>query len=140
MKNLYLFFSVALFSACGVKDKVVENQTENLIMQAVTSGQWQVTGYTTGSTDQTPDFSGYSFQFKKNYTVDAINNGSIVKTGTWNAAGNAQAQTMTSNFTNANNPLPLLNGTWNILNTTWTSVEASQTVNGELRNLKLTKL
>src|SRR4051794_22925138 len=99
MKNLYLFLFVVLFFACSVKDKVVENQTESLVMQAVTNGQWKVTGYTTGSTDQTSDFSGYSFQFKKNYTVDAINNGSIVKTGTWNAAGNAQAQTMTSNFT-----------------------------------------
>ena len=77
------------------------------------------------------------FQFKTDHTVDAINNGTVEKTGFWNA--DATSQTITSNFTNAVDPLALLNGTWTITNNSWTWVEAKLTVNGELCNLRLDK-
>jgi len=103
----------------------------------MTNGQWTVTSYIKGGTDVTTDFAPYKFQFKTNFTVDAINSGTLEKTGTWNA--DANAQTITSAFANATNPLTLLNGTWNITNTTWTSVQANQTVGAELRTLRLDK-
>jgi hypothetical protein len=34
----------------------------------------------------------------------------------------------------------LLNGTWQITNSDWTFVEASQTINNELRTLRLEKI
>ena len=101
------------------------------------NGQWKVTNFNKGSNDITANFASYNFQFKSNYTVDAINSGSVEKTGTWNA--DATAQSITSNFINAADPLALLNGTWLITNTTWTSVEAKQTASGELRILRLDK-
>lgn len=116
----------------------IEEKQQNLVLQAMVNGQWKVSSFNKGGTDLTNDFSPYKFQFKENLTVDAINNGSVEKTGSWNA--DANAQTITSNFTGATNPVILLNGTWNITSTTWTSVNASQTVNGELRTLRLDKL
>src|SRR6476661_9961758 len=110
MKNLYVLFLVLFAAGCGVKDKIVEQQQQNLIMSAITSGQWKVTGYVKGGTDVTADFSGYLFQFKNNYTVDALLNGTLEKTGSWAAAGDMQAQTMTASFSNATYPLILLNG------------------------------
>jgi hypothetical protein len=140
MKNRYLLLFLSLVIAgCGAKDKIVEQQQENLIMAAITTGQWKVTGYVKGGVDVTTDFSGYLFQFRNNYTVDALLNGYVEKTGSWAAAGDMQSQTMTANFANATNPLLLLNGTWDIVTTTWTSVDAKQTVNGEQRTLRLDK-
>lgn len=132
MKKLYpLIVLIALF---GCKK---EKKAENMVIQAMVTGQWKVTSFNKGGTDMTNNFATYKFQFKTDFTVDAINNGSIEKTGTWNA--DAVAQSITSNFSNAVSPVILLNGTWAITNNSWTWVEAKQTVNGELLSLRLDK-
>ncbi|MGZ3951540.1 MAG: hypothetical protein ACXVBZ_09095 [Flavisolibacter sp.] len=115
----------------------IKKKEESLVVQAMVDGQWKVTNFKKAGSDVTTDFANYKFQFKTNFTVDAINNGTIEKTGSWNA--DATSQTITSNFPSAVNPLVLLNGTWQITNNSWTWVEASQTVNGELLNLRLDK-
>jgi hypothetical protein len=132
MKNLHLFFLLIILAGCKK-----EKKAENLVIQAMINGQWEVTNFNKGGTDITNSFAPYKFQFKTDFTVDAINNGTVEKTGSWNA--DASTQTITSNFTNAVNPLVLLNGTWKITNNSWTWVEASQTLNGELMNLRLDK-
>ena len=111
---------------------------KNAVLDAMTSGYWKVVSFKTGAVDVSSDFSGYKFQFKENLTVDAINQTTVEKTGSWNADTNAK--TITSTFLNASNPLILLNGTWQITRSDWTFVEASQTVNGELRSLRLEKI
>ena len=137
MKKLYMILLLGAFAACN-PEEIKEEQQQNLVIQAMTSGQWKVTSFVKGSTDVTADFTNYKFQFKTNLTVDAINGGTVEKTGSWNA--DSDAQTITSNFTNASTPVVLLNGTWNITNTTWTSVNATQTVGSEVRTLRLDKL
>ena len=134
MKKLQAFILLFILTGCS---KEIQKQQENLVVQAMTNGQWVVTSYVKGSTDLTSGFTNYKFQFRTNFTVDAIYNGTLEKTGTWNA--DASAQTITSVFSGATNPLVLLNGTWNITNTTWTSVQANQTVAGELTTLRLDK-
>lgn len=131
MKNIYPV--IFLFALMGC----IKKKQENAVINAMTSGQWVVSNFQKGGTDMTTSFSPYKFQFKTNLTVDAINNGTVEKTGNWNA--DANAQTITSNFTNVSDPLLLLNGTWKITNNSWTWVEASQTVNGELQVLRLDK-
>ena len=139
MKILYVFLFFTLLAGCDAKDKIVEDQTMKLLMQAVTTGQWKVTTFTKGGVDITTDFAPYKFQFKDNYTVDAINYGNVERTGTWNATGDINAQTIHSNFSNAAHPLILINGSWNVITTTWTSVHANQVVNGETLVMKLEK-
>lgn len=134
MKKLYPLLLV-LMMGCTKEQK--QQKQENLVIQAMVNGQWKVTNFNKGGNDVTIDFATYKFQFKDNFTVDAINNGSIEKTGAWNA--DAVSYTITSNFTNAASPLVLLNGTWTIQSTTWTSVQANQLVNGEWRTLRLDK-
>jgi phage-related protein len=136
MKKLYTLLSLAfLMTACS-PEEIIEKQ-ENLIIQAMTTGQWTVTSYSRAGTDITTDFSPYKFKFNTNFTVDALNGTSVEKSGDWNADGTAQ--TITSNFNNATHPLVLLNGTWTITKTTWTSVEANITVGTEYRTLRLDK-
>lgn len=135
MKNiLFLFILCVCLSSCK---KIVESVQEDLVVKAMTDGQWRVTKFTRDNTDVTTDFSAYKFQFRSNNTVEAINNGSSETTGTWSA--NASARTIASSFSSANATVSLLNGTWTITNNSWTFVEATQTVNSEVRTLRLDK-
>jgi hypothetical protein len=127
---------LSLFILLGCK-KTVEKQEENAIVQAMTDGQWAVTGFTSNGTDIATKFGGYKFQYFSNNTVDAIKNGSIEKTGTWQ--GDINTMTISASFPNAVSPLVLLNGSWLITNNSWTYVEATLTVNGEVRTLRLDK-
>jgi hypothetical protein len=111
---------------------------KNAVIDAMTSGQWKVVNFKNDNSDVTSDFAPYTFQFKQNLTVDAINNSSVEKTGTWTA--DANAKTISSTFTNANSTISLLNGTWQITDNSWDYVVASQTINGTLRSLRLEKL
>lgn len=134
MKKLYIILILALAFGCK---KQIEEQQQNIIIQAMTTGEWKVTSYIKGGTDVTSDFSAYKFRFKTDFTVDAVNNTTVEKTGNWNA--DANARTITSEFTNATNPLILLNGVWNISNNSWTWVEAYQNNGTETRTLRLDK-
>ena len=82
--------------------------------------------------------TGYKFQYYSNKTVDAIKNGTVEKTGTWD--GEASTMTTWANFANATPPLSLINGSWHINNNSWTFVEATQTIGGETKTMRLDKL
>ena len=131
MKKLYTILFLFLLAGC------IKKKQEDLVVNAMVDGQWKVTKFIKAGTDITPDFSNYKFQFRTNFTVDAINNGTVEKTGSWNA--DATTQTITSDFTNAGTPVSFLNGTWKITNNSWTWVEATQSLNGQLYSLRLEK-
>ena len=136
MKNI-LTIAVLFFSLTGCK-KVIESVQENLVMKAMTDGQWKVTKFKRDTADVTAGFAPYQFQFRSDNIVEAINNSAVESKGSWSA--DAAARTIASSFNgNAATTLQLLNGTWTITNNSWTFVEAAQTVNGELRTLRLDK-
>jgi len=110
---------------------------EDVVIKAMTDGQWRMTKFTRAGTDITADFAPYLFQFRANNTVEAINNGNTEKTGTWSA--DPTARTISSSFSNAAATLMLLNGTWQMTSNGWTHVEATQTVNSEVLTLRLDK-
>ena len=134
MKPFYCLFSLILLASC---EKLKVNIQEDMVIKAMTDGQWHVSSFTRANENKTADFAPYRFQFRSNKTVEAINNGNQEKTGTWDA--NPDNRTITSFFSNAAPVLMLLNGTWTITNNSWTFVEASQTVNGEVLKLRLDK-
>ena len=123
-----------LFTGCA---KTIERIQERKVLDAMTSGQWHLTSFIKAGNDITADFAPYQFQFHENNTVDAIKNGNIQNTGSWEADVNTMS--MISNFPDASAPVSLLNGTWKINNNSWTFVVASQTVNNELMTLRLEK-
>jgi hypothetical protein len=135
MKNVLVAVLVLMgLSSCK---KFVESVQEDLVVKAMTDGQWRVTSFKRDNNDVTAGFSTYTFQFRQDKTVEAINSGAVESRGTWN--GNAENKTIASNFNNAAAILMLLNGTWQITNNSWTFVEATQTVNNEVRTLRLDK-
>ena len=135
MKPFLIFLTILLtFSGCK---KTIQNIQEDLVIKAMTDGQWAITSFTNAGNNITSDFSTYRFKYYSNKTVDAINNGSVEKTGNWD--GNSANNTTWANFTGAVYPLILINGTWNITRNSWTYVEAYQTVGSETRVMRLDK-
>lgn len=135
MKKLGLILlTLTVFASCK---KAIEQKAQDAILSAMTSGQWVVTNFTSNGTDITSDFSGYTFQYFDDYTVNANKNGTLDKTGTWQ--GDVNTMSISANFANAVNPLLLLNGTWHITNSSWTYVIATMTIGTEVRTLRLDK-
>lgn len=130
-----LLIPVFLISSCK---KAIENTAEDLVLKAMTDGQWGITSFTQNGTNITADFASYRFKYYSNKTVDAINNGTVEKTGTWD--GNASTMTTSANFTNAAHPLILINGNWHIDRNSWTYVEASQSNGTDTKTMRLDKL
>jgi hypothetical protein len=133
-RALSLFAVLVLLGSC---EKAIEKEAEDLVLQAMTSGQWKITNFVHNGNNITADFSTYRFKYYQNKTVDAINNGTVERTGQWD--GNANAQTTWANFTGAVHPISLINGTWNIVNNSWTFVSATQNVGGETKTMRLDK-
>jgi hypothetical protein len=128
---LLLFFFV---SAC--KKNSEENKID-LVVLAMTDGQWAVTNFTQNGTNITSDFTGYKFKYYSNKTVDAIKNGTVEKTGNWD--GNATTNTTSASFTGVVQPLSLINGSWHIDRNSWTYVEATQINGTETKTMRLDK-
>jgi hypothetical protein len=133
-------FLICLMVLCvavtGCKKKI-DALKEDLLVKMILSSHWVVTKYMDGPVEKTADFSPYYFQFRKDYTVDAFIDNTVDATGTW--SGNIDTKTITSNFPNANPILQLLNGSWVITDSDLSYVQASQTVNGQERFLRLVK-
>ena len=135
MKKIPLIiFLTLLFTGCK---KAVENIQEDLVIKAMTDGQWVVTSFTQNGNNITADFASYQFKYYSNKTVDAIKSGTVEKTGTWD--GNASTMTTSANFTGAAYPLNLINGSWHIDNNSWTFVVATQTNGSETKTMRLDK-
>jgi hypothetical protein len=108
MKQLFaLLGAVMLLTGCN---KAIEKIAEDMVIKAMTDGQWKVTTFTQNGTDITADFTGYKFQYHKNKTVDAYKDGSIERTGTWDTDSG------------------------------WTYVKATQTNGTEVKTMRLDKL
>lgn len=136
MKKLLIITSL-LFLLTGCK-KLIEEIQQDAVVKAMTDGQWKVTSFIQNGNNITADFSTYKFQYYSNKTVDAINNGSVEKTGTWD--GDASTMTTSANFVGVSAPLSLINGSWHIDDNGWTYVKATQTVGAETKTMRLDKL
>jgi hypothetical protein len=135
MKRLIAIASLfILFAGCK---KTIENIQEDLVIKAMTDGQWVITNFTLNGTNITSDFAGYRFKYYSNKTVDAISNGITERTGNWD--GDAATMTTSASFNGANYPLVLINGSWHITRNSWTYVEATQTVGSDTKIMRLDK-
>jgi len=133
-KNITLILFIVMCFGCK---KSIENYKEDLVIKAMTDGQWGITNFTLNSINISLDFASYKFKYYSNKTVDAIKSGSIEKTGIWD--GDASTMSIFANFSTASYPLTLINGNWHIDNNSWTYVIASQISGSEVKTLRLDK-
>ena len=134
MKKILVFLFIIMLTGCK---KTVQNLQEDFVIKAMTDGKWVITKFTRNGTTITPDFAPYKFQYYSNKTVDAINNGTVEKTGTWD--GSATTMSTSANFVNANYPLTLINGSWRIDRNSFSYVEATQIAGVETKTMRLDK-
>lgn len=134
MKKLLLFAGIILtFGSCK---KAIEKIQQDMVIKAMTDGQWVITSFKQNDNDITSNFTGYKFQYYSNRTVDAIKDGVVEKTGNWD--GDASTMTTWADFPNASSPLILINGNWKIDKSSWTYVEATQT-GSDTKKMRLDK-
>jgi hypothetical protein len=135
MKKLIPLLLILVFSsACK---KTIQQTQEDLVLLAMTNGQWKITSFTVNSNNISSDFADYKFKYHSNKTVDAVKNGLIERTGLWD--GNSANKTTWAEFSGAAHPIVLINGTWNIVNNSWIHVTASQTNGAETKVMRLDK-
>ena len=132
----YLLITALFVTGFACKKKVDEVKMD-LVVQAMTDGRWKMTSFSRNGVDISADFTNYRFKYYSNKTVDAINNGTVEKTGTWD--GDANSMSTSANFNSAVYPLQLINGSWHIDNNSWTFVVATQTVGTETKTMRLDK-
>lgn len=132
-KLVWISISIFLLAACK---KAIEEKKEEIILNAMTNGQWYIYSFTEAGTDITSAFSPYTFQFYRDGKVSGFASGSEDK-GTW--VGDVNNLTITTNFPSASAPVDKLNAVWKITNNTWDYVKAETTVQGEKNLLHLKK-
>ena len=138
MKLRLQLFALLFLTGIYSCKKTVENVQEDLVIKAMTDGEWKITSFTQNGTDLTADFSNYRFKYYANKTVDATRFGTVEKTGTWD--GDAASMTTWANFNTPPYTLNLINGSWKITRNSWTYVEATQTNGSETKTMRLDKM
>ena len=130
-KILAFLLSITVFFSGSCK-KLVEDQKRDLLLQAMTDGQWHIETFQEGSASITEQFDGYMFQFRANGTVAGIRNDVPEVDGTW--VSDIQNLSIISNFPSATDPLKKLNATWRITDTKADYV-AAETSGSEGKNI-----
>jgi len=125
----------ALFISMSCK-KAVEKKAQDMIMDAITNGEWIVEQYFEGGNNISNQFLDYSFRFYSDGTVTGTKN-STATNGTW--VTNATEYTIYSNFPEATDPLKKLNGLWKIKDSYWDFVKAEMATSNGTNVLMLRK-
>lgn len=134
MKKLALIsMAVCLLMACK---KAIDEKKEEVILNAVTNGQWYIYSFKEGDVDLSNSFSPYTFQFYRDGKLSGFTTDTEEK-GTW--VGDVNTLSITTNFPAAGEPIARLNAVWKITNNTWDYVKAETTVQGTKNLLHLKK-
>jgi hypothetical protein len=123
LKPLILAGFLALILTTSCK-KTIEKKVQDMVMNAITSGEWIVEQYKEGDNN----LSNHSFKFNSNGTLIGAINGTATE-GTWQP--NTTDFTIFTDFPTAGDPIKKLNGLWKIKDSDWDYVKADmQTDNG----------
>ena len=116
--------------------KFIEKQKEKAAQNVITSGTWYVARYQAGDSDLTAGFTGYSFKFMENGTVDGVS-GTEKKSGIWSV--DISALTILAAFPADQLPVNQLNHNWKIVDSYNDSVSANTQGDSRLIRLELHK-
>lgn len=101
----------ALLTACS-SDRNDDNSPAG-----ITSGTWRVSTFSERGSDETGDFSGYTFSFGADGQATALKSGAS-KTGTWSMDNNTRFNIDFGPKTDANKPLGELSDNWKVISVT----------------------
>src|SRR5450432_2614843 len=138
MKLLYTILFLTCIASLTSCKKFIQQQEKNAVLQIMTTGVWYVSGYLQNDSDITSSFSGYLFKFDANGTVTGTIN-TVSTIGAWSA--DVSAQSISSDFPAAPDPLKELNETWKITDsgTNYVVANSSDSTNNTTNILHLQK-
>jgi hypothetical protein len=107
-----LFASALLVTGCTKNNDPVDSNTP--ISQVITQGSWIVHYYFENGTDETSDFSGYSFTFAASGSFTATKSG-VATNGTWSEITDDGKKKLVLNLATADPKLDNVNDDWVIV-------------------------
>ena len=117
--NLVMACSVMIFSSCHKSHDDLGGNNNNNNGNAI-SGAWRVTLFTDSGNDETSDFSGFSFNFNDNGSLDAVRDQSTFS-GTWTRGSKFIIDLGPKG--DGNRPLGELTDDWHIISITSTEIK-----------------
>jgi len=135
LKPLLLTGCFALLISMSCK-KAFEKKAQDMVMDAITNGEWIVEQYIEGSNNLSNQFLNYYFKFNSDGSLTGTINSSATS-GTW--VTNVSEYTIASNFPSAGDPLKKLNGVWKIKDSYWDFVKAEMATPDGTKLLRLRK-
>lgn len=129
----YVFIAASSFLlACS------SNDNNDNAPGGVTSGNWRVSTFSERGSDETGDFSGWTFQFAANGQLSASKSGAG-KTGTWSMNNNTRFNIDLGPKTDANEPLGELTDDWKIISVSNTQIKLTDDNTSSAEFLTFTK-
>ena len=133
-----LLFSIALmiplmFVSCTEDNN--SGSTKNELINTMSQGTWRITYFFESDTDETANFSGYSFDFGANDVLTATNN-TNTSSGTWNISDSSSDDDSSDdldfniNFTSPAN-FEELSEDWEVLTHTTVKIELRHVSGGD---------
>jgi hypothetical protein len=132
-KLFWLTITICLLGSCK---KAIEDKKADIILDAMTNGQWYVYSFVEGTQNITKQFAPYSFQFYRDGKVSGLTATTEDK-GTWVA--DPASLSISADFPLSADPVKKLNAVWKVTNNSWDYVKAETTVEGVLKKLYLKK-
>lgn len=135
MKKIFVFVGLCsvLFAGCTKEDG------PSSVADAFTSGTWRVTHFSERTSNETDDFSGYTFTFQSNGKVLAAKGG-VIKEGNWSENTSSQRLIIDLGVKgDANKPLGELTDDWVITSKTATKVNLTDDSSTSNELLEFTK-
>jgi len=123
-----LFLFAPTFISCSKDNNSSSSTTTMQTSTVITQGTWKITYYNDSGTDQTANFTGYTFTFVSGGSAGAIL-GSVVTNGTWNSYNDDSQNKLYLNF-GSTAPLIKLKTDWHIVEETNTKLRMEDTSGG----------
>jgi len=141
-KILLLLFTVIVFASCSSDDDSGDANTNDFeqIETILPQGEWEVSKFMEGASDNTNEFESFVFTFDEDGTVVAQND-LFAENGTWTYDNSSTNEELVLVF-GQTTPFDRINDDWVILSVSNSKIELSGTdsSNGELDLLTFTKL
>ncbi|WP_034258765.1 hypothetical protein [Altibacter lentus] len=146
---LFLIFSALFFKSCKSNDDDAVTNVNANVVSDLPEGTWRISYFFNNNADHTNDYSSFTFNFKTDRSVDAVND-IFSETGNWeyeDASNDASDDDGIENdeellltFTGAT-LLGELSDNWHITSASATRVELfDESTNGSMQFLTFSKL
>lgn len=129
---LFCLFMLNVASTCSSDDNSSDDNSPPVgtIIDNTTSGTWSITLFQEDSSNQTSNFSGYSFSINSDGSIVAVN-GSTTKTGTWSTYTDSGYSKFDILFPDTSGPFEEISEDWRVLSSTATRLELKHISGGD---------